>query len=76
MKTCMDKDFIVTRSLCAMMKKFLTKHLALQYTAARKCRNKDPNLKKEIFKNTTLCKRMFSKYYILKNRIIIRLIWQ
>ena len=58
-KTCIDKDYSLTRTFVRMLKQFLVKEVALSFTAVRKAKSSD----KLQFKNTDLCKLMDGKRY-------------
>ena len=59
---CIDSDYIITKSMNAMLKKFITKAVALKHTAIRES-SKEP---KPIFKTLELCSTM--EFVILTGR--------
>ena len=62
LRNFIDSDYIITKSMNAMLKKFITKAVALKYTAVRKS-SKEP---KPISKTLELCSAM--EFVILTGR--------
>ena len=62
LKTCVDKDNVITKSILTMLRRFISKTVCLQYTAIRKSPKDDKN----IFKTCEFCQVM--EYIITKSR--------
>lgn len=58
LRSCIDKDYVITRSFVRMMKTFITKDVAMQYTLVRQSSDKENP--KDLFKMTEFCKCMDS----------------
>lgn len=59
--TCVNKDFVISKSFVTMLKKLMTKSVAMQFTAVRRSSS---DKTKRLFKGTEVSKCMEGKYTI------------